>query len=197
MLEVQKLRMARQEHVQDAVAVLSSMLRNFSEDVLQSQHMRSAAAAVAAYAPARLTQSTEANQTQQLHSERIVGCSTPVEGRNRGFMSSLHAHGIMHAVEHMSAVHATTFTGGGATKSCPQLPDIEAGGDGHGHSSHSSQDQDESGCDVECTEAIVKATGGRDPPAAPLEPLPANDEQYRPTWHKVCMKSSRSLSSSC
>jgi hypothetical protein len=195
MLEVLRLRTARKEHVQDAVALLSSMLRSFSEDVLQSQHMCSAAAAaVAPSAPAGLTQPTETTQTQQLHSERIAGCSTALEGRNRGFMSSLHAHGIMHAVEHMSAVHATTFTAGGATQSCPQLPDIEAGGAGEGHSS---QVQHESGCDVECTEAIETATGGRDPPAATLEPLPPTDEQYRPTWHKVCMKSSRSLSSSC
>jgi hypothetical protein len=189
MLEAQRLRASRQEHVQDAVAVLSSMLQKFSEDVLWLQHMRSAAAAaVAPSEPDCLTRSTEATQVQQLHSELEAGCSAALMGRNRAFMSSLHAHGIMHAVQHMSA---RKFKVGETSESCPHLPlpDIVAGGAGQGQSS---QSQDESGCDVECTDAIAKCTGIRDPPVPTLpETLPPAEVQHGPTWHEVCTKSNQ------
>jgi hypothetical protein len=195
MLEVHRLRASRQEHVQDAVAALSSMLRNFSQDVLCLQHMRSAAAAaVAPSAPPGLTQSTDCTQTREMHGKLKADCSSPLVGRNRSRMSGLHACGIMHAVEHMNAVHATPPTAGGIAETCPQLPDIEAGEVGTGKSS---QVQAESGCAVKCTEARVACMGIRDPPAAPLpKTLPPNQLQLGPTWHEVCTKSSRCVISS-
>jgi hypothetical protein len=196
MLEVHRLRSSRQEHVQDTVTVLSSMLRNFSEDVLWSQYMRSAAAAaVASSESTRLTQSTEDTQTREMHVNLKPDYSTSVEGRNRSRMSILHACGIMHAAERISDVcgcniYATTFTEGGITETCPHLPDVEAGEAGRGTSS---QLKAESGC-------AVKGTyhGIRDPPAATLpETLPPTVVQHGPTWHEVCIKSSRSVPLSC
>jgi hypothetical protein len=185
-LEMQRLRTARREHVQDAVAVLSSMLRDFSKDVLLSRHIRSAAAAaaVAPSAPAGLsgTQKTEVTQTAETHSELASGCSRSLERQNRGRMSTLHARGIMHAMEHVSAIHTWKFTSGGTTEPCAQLPDIDAGGAGKGRSW---QVQGESCCDFECIEASVTGAGFRDPPTATLGTMPQTVKHNGRTWQEV------------
>jgi hypothetical protein len=104
LLEVQRLKTAMQQQVQDPVVVLSNMLREYSEDVLWSRSMRSAAAATVALSQSPVLACwTEDTCNEGLHFQVMDSCERDLEAPTIPCMNTLHAHGIMHAVDQVIA----------------------------------------------------------------------------------------------
>jgi hypothetical protein len=123
LLEVQRLKTAMHEQVQDPVVVLSNMLREYSADVLWSRHMRSAAAAAVALSQSPvLTCWTEDTCNEGLHFQAINSCERDHEVPTIPYMNVLHAHGIMHAVDQ---VIATSAAAAGALIGPPTAAEVE------------------------------------------------------------------------
>jgi hypothetical protein len=187
-MEVQRLRTSRQEQVPDCVEVLSNMFRKFSVDVLWSQHMRSAAAAVAlstSTAPAHLTELTGDDRMQ---SESIPTYTGYLEEPRKACMDIMHAHGIMHAV---GQVMVSSPAAGGAIKLHSQVPRSVGGGTGEVQRQRVLK---ESTANMECTqeeeeEVVVKGAAVQDvAPRSPSEGLLHSNNLNDLTWQKVCLK---------
>jgi hypothetical protein len=188
-MEVQRLRTSRQEQVPDCVEVLSNMFRKFSVDVLWSQHMRSAAAAVAlstSTAPAHLTELTGDDRMQ---SESIPTYTGYLEAPRKSGMDIMHAHGIMHAV---GQVMVSSPAAGGAIKLHSQVPRSVGGGTGEVQRQRVLK---ESTSNVECTQeeeeeedVVKRAAAQDDAPRSPSEGLLHSNNLNDLTWQKVCLK---------
>jgi hypothetical protein len=123
--EVRTLRTVQQAQVSDCVVLLSYMLRKFSEDVLWSQHMRSAAAAATALStPAPSEHSTAYACNESIHPRDIASCCPYEELPKRACMSPLQARGFMHAVNQLIAITSAERM---HVKSSLQVPGTKAG----------------------------------------------------------------------
>jgi hypothetical protein len=185
MLEAERLKTSRQQQVPDCVAVLSSMLQKFSEDVLWSQHLRlAAAAAVALSTSTATTHSIELTCGDRIQFQTIPSYTRFPEGLEKLCMNIMHAHGIMHAV---GQVMASSSAAGRAITLHSQVPSTE------GRDTGGVQRQwvlEKGSFNLESNEeVVVKGTAVQDvAPRATSEMLLQNHILNDLTWQKVCLK---------
>jgi hypothetical protein len=188
MVEVRKLRNSSQKELPDCKLLLSSMLQRFSEDVLWSPYLRSAAAeAVALSTSAPLEHSTGCTCNEIMHPPAASRYSSSQDGQapNRAYMSIFQARGFMHAVG-----QPTSTTSAARLKETASLQ-MQGTEDHHTGVYRKLGVLEERNCNVGSIHGVVKRTAVQDASqTATLEKLPHQNSRDVLKWREVCIRSS-------